>query len=373
MKNNHSEHKLKLVKHNAKKSMRKTAFAKTGALQLQKSSKIVGFNSDALKLLEYSLDINLTDRVFLDICESIDSGSWHELLQALEENIVASFNGIFCNSRGKVIGLNCLAICEKGASIIDMYLYENSNNEFIDNIIAKLRIYEAFFHTDLLDINIKDKNLRYVSTSKLFDNTFDFSEGHAIGKLPEEIFAKKFSDHVSSHDATVKSQKQVVTQIDVVPFTGKHLMVQKFPLFDDESVFTGIGVFAVDVTALRVSEQRQIDAKNKYADYVELCTDILWETDSNWSITESNISEESSVAGMNFELGANLEKELKKYVTNLFGLEKFLKFLELDKVNTHIFEIKTGSRIKLGIKPVRSCYEHSKGKVIYRGILVNLN
>ena len=365
--------KLKLVEHNSNSTaMPKPEFTDTGILHIQKSSTIVGTNPRALSLLGYPFDFNFNDKQFLDVCESFDQKAWSDLVKTIESTVSVQFRAIFRTHSGGFCELSCMAVCETGASVIDLYVTQGQTPcSYLDEALTKLEFFDAFMNTELMDINIKDKELRYVATSKLFEKTFNLEKGAAIGKTPGEIYPEDFADHVASHDLNVLDGRNVVSQIDVVPFSDKHLLVQKFPIYKNKSV-AGVGVFAVDVTALKVSEQRHIDSKNKFADYVELCSDVLWEVDQDWLVIESNISGTSNVSGISFKAGENLLTQLKDAVSVHSLLEEFLDSLVLEQVRHEIFQLKNGARIKLGIKPIQTETAADQKSTIYRGILTLL-
>ena len=366
--------KPKLVKNDPNYiPMQKSEYINVGIIHINKSSTIIGANPRALGLLEYPFDFNLSQKGLLDVCESIDSEMWSELITALDTHTAIHFNAVFRSYRGGFVDITCLAVCEVGASVIDLFLSPGAgSNAFIDAALSRLELFDAFFATELLDINIKDKDLRYVATSQLYEKTFDFKPGEAIGKTPREVYPAKFADHVTSHDLTVLDQKIVISQIDVVPFSDKHLLVQKFPIYKNNSV-QGIGVFAVDVTAMKVNEQRHIASKNKFSDYVELCTDVLWETDSEWSIRESNISDTSSVSGISFKTGSNLFEEVLKYAVDKQLFRQFIDSLTPHQVSTEIFELTNQSTIRMGVKPTNLNPENAESAKVFRGILTVLS
>ena len=339
-------------------------FSNAGVLHVKKDSTILGFNQSALQILNYPADFSLSNRSFMDVCISVNSDGWTDLLAEIEENSPVQFNAIFRTHAGEFVETPCLGSMELGASVIDLYLPRDANaSSFISAALHKLEIYDAFFDTKLLDINLKDEYSRYIATSQLFDETFGLPRGHAEGKIPEDIFPKKFADHVASHDASVMAGDKVVSQIDVVPFTGKHLLVQKFPIFKKDESTAGIGVLVVDVTAMKLSEQRHIDAKKKYADYYDLSNDFLWETDETWLIRESNASGASSMTGIQFEVGSNFVDELKKHAQSASEVDDFVNALVLDHVKTEIFDLKSGLRIKLSVKPISENNESNEADV----------
>ena len=350
-------------------SMHKPEYITAGIVHIDKSSTIVGANPRALGLLEYPIDFDLNHKGIFDICESIDSQTWSALMVALDTHTSIQFNAIFRTHQGKFAQLTCLAVCEIGASIIDVYLSPGvESNAFIDAALTRLELFDGFFATELLDINIKDKDLKYVATSRLYEKTFGFKPGQAIGKTPHEIYPEKFADHVASHDKTVLDQKGIISQVDIVPFSDKHLLVQKFPIYKNNSV-SGVGVFAVDVTAMKVNEQRHIASKNKFSDYAELCTDVLWETDSDWNIRESNISDTSSVSGINFKTGSNLFDEILKHTVDKRLFNAFIDTLRSNQISTEVFALTNKSRIRLGVKPTSMNTDDKESTKVFRGIL----
>jgi hypothetical protein len=126
---------------------------------------------------------------------------------------------------------------------------------------------------------------------------------------------------------------------------------------------------------MKLSEQRHIEAKNKYADYYDLSNDFLWETDETWLIRESNASGASSMSGIQFEVGSNFVDELKKHAQTASEVDDFINALVLDHVKTEIFDLKSGLRIKLSVKPISENNENNEADIselIYRGILTVL-
>ncbi len=375
MNNKQNPPKPRLVNHSlSDSSMAKPEFVDTGILHVKKSSKIVGTNPRAMSLLEYPEDFRLEDRELMEICESIDSGVWATLLGLIDKDTAVQFRAVFRTHRGGFKDVSCLAVCETGATVVDLYISDSvvDNSEYIDSALSRLEYYEAFFNTELFDINLKDKEGRYIATSRLFEETFGLSKGQAIGKKPHDLFPKDFADHVASHDNTVLDRKDTVSQMDVVPYSGKQLMVQKFPLYKNQSI-AGVGVFAVDVTALKMSEQRQIASKNKYSDYSELCTDILWETNQDWIITESNILDTWSVSGISFRPGINVVSQLKDNLMEPSLIDEFINSLVPNKITRQIWQLKNGTRVKIGVKPINIDPADHNTPLIYRGIVTVLN
>lgn len=109
----------------------------------------------------------------MDFCVSIDSDGWGALLEKVEQSSPIQFSAVFLTHKGQYIKLSCIAVMKVGASVIDLFLPRNfQSSEYLNESLQRLKTYEAFFNTDLLDINIKDSNLKYLVTSKLFDETF---------------------------------------------------------------------------------------------------------------------------------------------------------------------------------------------------------
>lgn len=350
-------------------------FTTAGVIHVRLNGSIVATDDLAKSFLDYPLDFQLVDRGFLEFCSSMEEENWAEMIQVLEHGGVCGFDGIFVTYTGDFINLSCLAVYQVGASVADIYLSEGPNNsEFLNAALRKLEICEAFLDTDLLDINIKNTDLEYEVTSGMFEKTFSLDKGGAIGKKPEDIFPPAFASHVASHDRVVLDRKQVTTQIDVVPFSGKHLLVQKFPLFKNGSI-QGIGVFAVDVTSLKRSEKRLLESKNRYSDYVDLCDDVLWEADENWVVRESSISGASSVSGVSLSIGSNILDQIGNQLRDRDGLDLFVANLDQEGINKIILELGSGGRLKLGIKVCRTDSfdaSESGSDVVYRGIITFL-
>jgi len=362
-----------LVKHTAdRSSIKQLKFVGMGVLHVRKSNIIVSVNETALTFLGYPKGFQLQEKGFLEICPTMSDHDWERLILLAEGNGACEFDTVFLTHSGSFLQLRCVVVCEVGASVVDVYLSSGEqNSELLNSAFRKLKFCESFVETELMDINLKNTDLEYVATSRMFEKTFSLEAGGAIGKTPHDIYPPAFADHVASHDRTVLDRKQVITQIDVVPYTGKHLLVQKFPIFNGSSL-SGIGVIAVDVTSLKDSEKRLLESKNKFSDYVDLCDDILWETDHNWIIRESNVSGASSVSGIVLRVGDNIINEIRQQLIEPGALDEFIGALQHDEISKEIFELRNGTRLKLGIKSSRVDAESAKGdknKVIYRGIL----
>ena len=365
-----------LVNHTAvNSSMEQARFEKMGKLHVRKSSAIVGACDIALDLLGYPKEFELHNKEFLEICASIGSDEWGELLGALEKSAACVFDGVFLSFSGDYLALKCVAVCEVGSSVVDIYLYKDSEQlDSLSDIFRKLEFCDSFMNTELLDINIKNTDLEYEVTSRMFEKTFSLEPGGAIGKTAFDIYPPAFAEHVASHDKTVLDRKEVITQIDVVPYSGKHLLVQKFPLFKDGSL-KGIGVFAVDVTSLKDNERRLLESKNRLSDFVELSEDILWEANSDWVVRESNVSGVSSFSGIEIAIGVDILSELRKNILDQEAFDEFIDSLEVNEIAKKIFELRNGTRLKLGIKPGRGDESSSNGeepKMVYRGIITVL-
>ncbi len=341
----------KLVEQTSKShGVESSDFFATGVVHVKLSSEIVSANDIAISLLGFPEDFNFRGKCFLELCPSIGTESWAILLENLEEYQSCEFGAVFQNYIGDYQELGCLAVFEVGASVIDIYLSnQQEDDEKYSALVKKLEICESFFQTDLMDINIKNTHSEYEITSGLFEKTFSLDKGQGIGKTPYDIYPPKFADHVASHDKMVLERKQVVTQMDVVPYSGKHLLVQKFPLFHN-NIVSGIGVFAVDVTSLKDSERRLIDTKNKFSDYFDLSEDILWEADGNWRLRESNIVEVANISGIELKNGEDFLGSLKSYLVEPWELDLFIESLERSRIQKQIFELYNGIRIRLGIK-----------------------
>ena len=365
-----------IVNHTAvDSSMERARFERMGKVHVRKSSAIVGACEIALDLLGYPKEFELYNKKFLEICASIGSDEWGELLDALEKSTACVFDAVFLSFNGEYLALKCIAVCEVGSSVVDIYLYKDSEQlDSLSEIFKKLEFSDSFMDTELMDINIKNTDLEYEVTSRMFEKTFSLEPGGAIGKTAFDIYPPAFADHVASHDRTVLDRKEVTTQIDVVPYSGKHLLVQKFPLFKDGSI-KGIGVFAVDVTSLKDNERRLLESKNRLSDYVELSEDILWEANSDWVVRESNVSGVSSFSGIEIAIGVNILSELRRNVVDEESFDEFIGALEVNEISKKIFELRNGIRLKLGIKPGRSDESQSNSveqKLVYRGIITVL-
>ena len=355
--------------------MDRLEYLQTGILHVKKSSEIVGVNAAALSYLGYPEDFNFQETKFLELCTSLKSNTWIQLIQTLESQRAIEFSAIFLSYNGQYVELKCLATHEIGASVVDIYLFspeEGAENTSVD--YRKLEICESFLETHLMDINIKNTDLEYEVTSRLYEETFSLEPGEAIGKKPKDIYPPAFAEHVASHDRMVLNTKQVVTQIDVVPYTNKHLLVQKFPLYQNESV-SGIGVFAVDITSLKDSERRLLESKNKFSDYVDLCEDILWEADSNWELRETNIAELSNISGIELPVGGNVLEIFRSIVSDLDSFNDFIDSLQVDEIHKRVFELQNGVRVRLGIKPcdVANLDKSTPdSQLVYRGVITIL-
>ncbi|MBX2870419.1 MAG: PAS domain-containing protein [Acidiferrobacterales bacterium] len=368
----------KLVKHTSRDAaMDRPDFFATGIINVKASSEIVSANNIATELLGFPEEFEFRGKNFLEVCSSLGTESWSELLAELEQNKACEFGAVFLNYVGDYVELNCLAVFELGASVMDIYLSDtDEQGGKYDAVFRKLEICESFLETDLMDINIKNTDMEYEVTSGLFEKTFSLESGGAVGKTPFDIYPPAFADHVTSHDQMVLDRKQVVTQIDVVPYSGKHLLVQKFPLFRNNSV-SGIGVFAVDVTSLKDTERRLLDSKNKYSDYVDLCEDILWEADGDWLLRESNVADVPNISGIELKNGENFLSAIKANLSNSSEFEIFVNSLGKNEILKQVFELKNGFRIRLGIKACTMAtgingMADSHEDVFYRGIITIL-
>jgi len=354
-------------------------FFATGILHLKLSGEIVSVNDVAVGLLGFPDDFVFCGKHFLELCPSVSAESWNVLLENLEEYRSCEFGAVVQNYVGEYLELGCLAVFEVGASGIDIYLL--SAGEGAENhtaLVKKIEVYESFFQTDLMDINIKSTDSEYEVTSGLFEKTFSIDKGQGIGKTPYDIYPPKFADAVVSHDQMVLARKEVVTQIDIVPYAGKHLLVQKFPLFHNNSI-SGIGVIAVDVTSFKNTEQRLIDSKTKYSDFCDLSEDILWEADSSWLLRESNIVEVANISGIELKNGTNFLDSIKSYLADPQELDEFIEILERNKIQRQIFSLLNGIRIRLGIKVCvlvsqnNNAFEFNESpSLLYRGIITVL-
>ncbi len=341
---------LKLVQHSMSKSSTfKSFFDTTGCFHVKKSGEIIGHNGALLELLGYPADISLSGRLFPEFCNSIQKLEWNALLDQLYKESAVRFDAIFNTYSGDFIQINCLGVYELGASIIDIYIYRDLNaSEMLSTALTRLDTFEAFADTNLLDINIKDTQSRYLVTSALFEQTFSFPPGFAIGKTPEEIFPKAFADHVMAHDQQVLSSNRVVSQIDVVPTTQQHLLVQKFPVYRNGSIF-GIGAFIVEVSALKHSEQRLMESRNRYQDFYALSTDTLIETDANWIIKRTNLDGTISITGLGFEIGTELLTVLKKNGSQPDTWQQLINQLDDGASKSEVFRLNNGKRIRVSI------------------------
>jgi len=324
----------KLVQQRSKDhDMESSDYFATGVVHVKLSSEIVSTNDIAINLLGFPEGFKLGGKGFLELCPSIGTESWATLLENLEEYQSCEFGAVFQNYVGDYLELGCLAVFEVGASVIDIYLSnQDEDAEKYAALLRKLEICESFFDTDLMDINIKNTHSEYEITSGLFDKTFSLEKGQGIGKTPYDIYPPKFADHVASHDKMVLERRQVITQMDIVPYSGKHLLVQKFPLYHNNSV-SGIGVFAVDVTSLKDTERRLVDTKNKFSDFFDLSEDILWEADNSWLLRESNIVEVANISGIELKNGEDLIGSLKNYLAHPSELDLFVDSLETNNIH----------------------------------------
>ena len=344
---------------------KKTDYNLSGVLHVTKEGVIVGISDDAVKLLDYPLDFHFLGKSVSDIFMSIAECGWESIIEALEIKSPRLFTGVFKTHFGDFSEIHCLSAFEVGANVVDLYLIEkdSGSSKYIDKELSRLELYDAFFNTALLDINIKDTNSKYLATSKLFDETFGLPAGVAVGKTPVEIFPAAFSDHITSHDKTVLSGEKVVTQIDNVPLTDQQLLVQKFPLYNKDNSKIGIGVVVVDVTASKISEQRTMEAKNKYKDFFELSTDVLFEVDLNWNIVDSNITGVSSVSKVRLDNDSNLREELFRISDNHEQINSFFESITKDKPGKMTLGLNNGTRVYIAMKFDRS------GSNLYRGLL----
>ncbi len=334
-----------------------------GIVNTHKDGVIIQGLNHVHKMLGAASDDRLPGESFIDMCCVMDNEGWRTLVKELEARSVVQFESQFRSTKGLSEHLSCTAVCEVGARVISFYVSPAdapTKNE-------TKRLINAFLDTDLVDINIKNLDHRYLVTSALFDKTFDLGRGEPIGKTALEIYEEPFSEHVNNHDNMVLEMNEVITQIDVVPETGQHLLVQKFPLYEN-NIPIGIGVIGTDVTALVKSEEKEKQHKKKFSDYADLCADILWETDTNWNIVDSNLYGGIWIHGINFTKGNNLLDQLKDILVSTASLESFFAKLIPNQINKHTFATKTGIRFKLGIKPTLSG-DPEKAQ-INRGILI---
>ncbi len=127
-------------------------------------------------------------------------------------------------------------------------------------------ILSALIQNSNSSIDLKNAEGRFELVNKTFENWHQLPADKVIGRFAEELFSDEVAKGVTErHQSVVESGKAIGIEIDrdFADGTTRHVLLTKFPVFDENGRIVKVGSIATDITenkraeiALRESEER---------------------------------------------------------------------------------------------------------------------
>ncbi|NKB61385.1 MAG: hypothetical protein GKR95_04335 [Gammaproteobacteria bacterium] len=142
-------------------------------------------NDEAIKQLGISKNSRLNEISLFDIDSALTPDSWKDFLEVMNQHTAISYDCQYRSVSGDFLPVHCIAEHQIGATIVTVYFtnIEKVVSE-VEELRHKVQIYESFFNTPFLDINIKDKDGYYIATSEKFEKTSDSKKATPLARSP---------------------------------------------------------------------------------------------------------------------------------------------------------------------------------------------
>lgn len=296
------------------------------------------YANQAARQLLFSQGDQLKNLSLVSSDEYIYKTGWKSFLESIKYNNLR-YTTTYKRSDGAAIALDVgVQLCElSGEKLIWLSLYDISDWDKREKLLLQReRQFRAFFENSMTDINLKDKDGRYIMVNREFERNFDLECGAAEGKLPGDIFPTDFAKHVRQQDIEVMESGKISIQEDTVPkgYGDKEentLLVSKFPIYGPNNTLEGLGVVGTDITYLKKIEARLRASEERFMDFANAAADFFWEINSEFKI--------SFVSSGFYDLTGLPENSVLNLDIKTFAYRYIENYQQL---HTHYTEIKNG-------------------------------
>lgn len=138
-------------------------------------------------------------------------------------------------------------------------------------------------------LSLKDSELRFVMANRHFLESIGQTSGPFTGTLPEGFVESDMARAMRLADAEVLAGGQTVTKEvfadEGLPSPGGVRQVTKYPLPGPDGNYEGVVTFSMDITELKKIEQDLRLSEERFRDFTEASSDVLWELDADLKFT----------------------------------------------------------------------------------------
>ena len=133
----------------------------------------------------------------------------------------------------------------------------------VEQRTAELRLSEARFRSVVesspFPVFLKDTDGRFQFVNEPFKNWYGFTTDEIIGNTSHDLYPKMYADAYVAQDQDVLKSMKVIEQVRDITFTDgtvHPILITKFPIIDAENQSTGVGTINIDLTELKMAEER---------------------------------------------------------------------------------------------------------------------
>ncbi|NQU72064.1 MAG: PAS domain S-box protein, partial [Rhodospirillales bacterium] len=137
-------------------------------------------------------------------------------------------------------------------------------------------------------LSLKDAGQRFVMANRHFLDSVGYDLELLGGKMPEDFFESETAQAMRWADTEVLNSGRTITEeVNVGEgFRSPGIRrVTKFPVANATGEIEGIVAVSIDITEQKKAEQELRRSEERFRDYAEASTDVLWELDADLKFT----------------------------------------------------------------------------------------
>jgi len=225
-----------------------------------------------------------------------------------------------------------------------------SNNE----LLAHKQQLDAIMDNAPIEVNLKDREGRYIRVSKVFETSFGVKNENLVGLFPATVHGPEMAAAAREHDLSVLNLGKVERRELISDSNTKGqritLSTTKFPIFNSDGEISGLGTIDIDITQ-RILDIEQLLKSNDLFRQTEQFSKVgHWEWDELASRYITCSEEYARILGVPFEQLIESINSIEKFYGSIYeeDYERYKQVYEEAVENKQGWDIEYRSYDKAG-------------------------